>query len=131
MNKAYYFGCGLEAGHFLFESDGRVDGPAKSYMVPASDKWLKNIDGLFPPQPELQLSDNGLYRATMTYLHGYTILSWWDRSVDKRPGSNSTILLPKNFTMDGTGFFAACNLAQQLFPWVFARLPQRLTRATE
>lgn len=125
MIKTYYFGCGLEHGHYLFESV--AENPSICYRVPGYDqKWMLQSDGIFPPQPE---RDTILYKATMCYLHGYTILSWWDRSVDHRPGSNSTLFLPKVFTFDGTGFFAASNLAQQLFPWVFARLPERITRS--
>lgn len=111
-NTAYYFGCGGGAGHYLWIPGEQ---PRRAMNAP---RWMNCIDGTFPPAD----GSEEQFKATMLHIHGYTVLSWWDRSVDKRPGSNSTVLLP--FIM--TNFPMAVVRAKALFPWVFARMKQDL-----
>lgn len=109
----YYFGCGREAGHYCFDHTGQKDWGRDGI------NWGK-FDGTLPPQPEREL-----YVASFSRLGGWgkAVLSWWDGSVDKRRGSNSTILCPI-ITKTPAEVYAE---AQIIFPWVFARLPQPLT----
>ena len=113
---SYYFGCGTESGHYLF-SDTR--GRQSNRSDPLIHK-LSHMDGVLPP-----LSEKYLYRASVSRLGGigFSALSWWDRSVDKRPGSNSTVFIPwPDMPADDLIDYAASR-----FPWVFKRLPTPLT----
>lgn len=112
----YYFGCGpREAGHYCWDHRGQRD---SGYVKGAHINW-GSFDGTLPPQPEREV-----YVASFSRLGGWgkAALSWWDRSQDKRPASNSTILCPI-ITATPAEVYAQ---AQVIFPWVFARLPQPL-----
>lgn len=108
----FYIGCGHEAGHYCFDHTGQK-------VWDSEIRW-SHYDGMLPPQPERER-----YVASFSRLGGWgkAALSWWDGSVDKRPGSNSTILCPV-ITKTPAEVYAE---AQVVFPWVFERLPQTLT----
>lgn len=110
-----YFGCGREAGHYLWDQYGHkiTYGPTPRRL---------NLDGVLAPQPE-----KDLYVASFSRLGGWGLsaLSWWDRSVDRRPASNSIIYAP-SLTITPEEMLAA---SKDAFPWVFARLPQELVLA--
>lgn len=115
--KWYYFGCRDQAGHYLFDQSGQENygyGP---------ERPLGQFDGCLAPQPE-----RDLYVAAVSRLGGvgYTALAWWDRSVDKRPASNSIIFAPG---LDGDPAELLAE-AERRFPWVFSRLPQPVTLAS-
>jgi hypothetical protein len=107
-----YFGCGKgEAGHYLWHKDGY-----KFHAHP----WekLERFDGQLQLQPETTL-----YVANITRLTGWglTAVSWWDRSQDKRPASNSIFFAgPQIHERAIPEYLAHC------FPWVVERLPQAL-----
>lgn len=108
----YYFGCGKDAGHYVFaEGAKRID-----YRVQDA---LARFDGRLAPQPEGEP-----YLVAWSRLGGWkaTALSWWDRSTDKRPGSNSIIFAP-SLTIDPVETLVEAN---RRFPWVFSRLPRPL-----
>lgn len=112
-----YFGCGSESGHYLFD-------PHRGRFWPehAIDRRLAKFDGVLPPCPEPRACD---YRASFNRLGalGYSALSWWDRTVDTRPASNSTIFAP-SLKIPAEEMLAE---APRWFPWVFKRLPVQLT----
>jgi hypothetical protein len=106
--QAFYFGCKDRPGHYLFgedESIGRYHG--RSYR-----DWRGMVDGIFPPR-----STQKQGAAAIHFVHGCTVLSFWDYSVDSRPGSNSTFFIPGKHNFD-----SALAEAQKRFPWVFARM---------
>lgn len=107
-----YFGCGHGSGHYLFDVRGRSPGGAREF-----DR-LRALDGKLAPQPE---REDQLYLAAFSRLEGWgcCALSWWDRSVDKRPASNSILFAPGARLPD-----TMLAEAQAQFPWVFSRLPQ-------
>ena len=111
----FYFGCGGGAGHYLFNALG-----SKVYADGRLRRLRDHFDGTLPPQPEAEL-----YVASFSRLGGWNMsaLSWWDRSVDKRPGSNSTVFAP-GLVIDPR---AMLDLAHARFPWVFNRLPRPLS----
>lgn len=82
------------------------------------------FDGLLAPQPERA---DELYTVAISRLGGLrmTAASWWDRSRDARPGSNSIIFAP-GLIIEPT---ALLDGARERFPWVFARLPRPLILA--
>lgn len=107
-----YFGCAAgEAGHYTFVERDRYASRANRNF-----NWA---DGTLSPHP-----GEPLYLAAFSRLegHGLSALSWWDRSQDKRPGSNSNVFAP-SLTI------SAQEMLDQLplrFPWVISRLPQPL-----
>jgi hypothetical protein len=116
-----YFGCGpRESGHYLYTESGQ-----KLHHYGRPDSFIMQMcwDGNLAPQPE-PAPDTLIYRAALSRLGGwgYSALSWWDRSADKRGKSNSTILAP-NLAIEPA---AMLDEAKRRFPWVFSRLPQAL-----
>ncbi len=112
MNDVGYFYFGVwdkrEAGHYLFDVDGTAIYRHKS-PIPFSNAKL---DGGFAPLDGMQ--PQGV--ARLTHADGWTVLSFWDRSGDHRPGSHST------FVLHGTrDFAAAVELARATFPSIWAR----------
>lgn len=115
MTDRFYFGCVGRSGHYMHDA-----GLRHSWEAP--QPW-KRIDGVLQPgctftkyigwksprkQPE------GL--AAIHHKDGWTALSFWDRSVDKRGNCNST------FFFKGTHRFGTmCQLAGKHFPSVWSR----------
>lgn len=111
--KPLYVGCCRRAGHYRFEPGMR------------SLPWLGalrlggiSLDGGFCPPGEQVEGD-----AKLTWVEDddggpLTVLAFWDRSVDRRHGSNSTFVLPG--VLD---FGDALDAARDAFPEVFARYP--------
>lgn len=128
MNEAwFYFGCNGEAGHDLFNEHGRK---APHYSSPSEQRPLRealsHMDGVLPPITQDKFRAP-LYVASFSILGGlgYCTLSWWDCSVDSRPGSNSTVFAP------GLDWLSLemLEVAKQKMPWVFSRLPKPLVMA--
>jgi hypothetical protein len=110
-----YFGCGKSGttGHYLLDRYGhsiRMDHPLY--------RRIDKFDGAFAPLSRVP------YIASMTRLGGLGVsaLSWWDNSVDTRPGSNSIVYIPSLTTPPDR----ALEAAKQVMPWVFDRLPRAL-----
>jgi hypothetical protein len=104
-----FYGCSnSETGHCVFGT-----GPAL--------RWFRGQDANLPPQDtsrNLQGAAN-LYHlpaGTNDLVGGYTILAFWDRSVDSRNGSHSTYLLPGTLS-----FPEALEAAQKAFPDIWRR----------
>lgn len=70
------------------------------------------LDGALLP-PHLPPAEG---HATWLHLNGWTLLSFWDDSVDGRPGSCSTFVVRGLYTFADT-----CALAQEGFPRVWER----------
>lgn len=107
-----YYGCHREAGHYLFTTGMRRFNAR--YGDPLDR--LGRFDGLLPP-----MDSDDPYIATVSRLPGlgYSVLSFWDYSVDKRANSNSNIFVPALMLVDA----AVLSCANVLFPEVFQRLP--------
>jgi hypothetical protein len=107
---AYYFGCWDGPGHYLRDTHGRM---MRESTIPTDFPCPPNcFDGCFlPPKlPELE------GRASLVHLNGWTILAFWDRSVDKRGKCNSAFILRNYHDFD-----EAKRLAQVCFPQVWKR----------
>lgn len=106
----FYFGCHGGAGHYLW--DARM-WKVRDYRF----ERLGHFDGnLCYPEGD------GLYVASLTRLGGwgYSALSFWDRTIDKRGGCNSSFFAPSltatpQSILDG---------AKVVFPEVYGRLPE-------
>lgn len=115
MSGVYYFGCIRQSGHYLFESHG---GKAVSSRKSMYDFWMYRLDGVLAPQ-DLREKQGPTARHEM---HSHTVLSFWDRSVDKRGACNSILFVPGIMS-----FTEALEKAREAFPEVFARLSFEIT----
>lgn len=85
--KMFYFGAYEKAGHYLFDSS----------LYSVNDSKLKEIG--FPIKPNTL--DGGFLNniqdipgyGKLFYISGWTILTFWDRSQDKRTNSNSAFIV--------------------------------------
>lgn len=118
--EVYYFGCRGAAGHYWF--------------LPNNDlRYISNweIDKNLPSEFQNGRIDSGFCpgggsrnknraeipgEAKLTVVSGWTVLGWWDRSVDKRGGSNSNILAKGTFD-----FTTMLEIGKVRFPEVMKR----------
>lgn len=118
MSELFYFGCIGQAGHYLWASDnGRAVSTRKSYGF-----WMGRLDGVLAP---IGISEKQGPTARHE-MHGHTVLSFWDRSVDKRGACNSILFIPGIHE-----FTDALAMAVAAFPEVFKRLDFELTEYPE
>jgi hypothetical protein len=104
--KVYYYGCMDRPGHHLYLPTTTPD-----ESVLRSNPWKYDVDGgLAPTGPQIE----GL--ASVHHRRGWTALSFWDRSVDHRPGSCSTLLARGDWD-----FSQMLELFQTHFPQVVSR----------
>lgn len=104
--KVFYFGCIGGAGHYMHAANGSTD-----WKFMESNPWGKHIDtGLCPAGPEIE------GQSLIHHKDGWTALSFWDRSVDKRGKCNSSFLAEGDFD-----FEQMVQLAKEHFPSVMAR----------
>lgn len=122
--KVFYFGCIGDSGHYLFDGEDSPYGdrvPWKQYDT-VTPFVGNDFDGqrftpgrLVRDRWEGWPQTQSVYK--LTHEAGWTMLGCWDRSVDTRPGSNST------FIIEGThDFSAALEQARTAFPKTFARI---------
>lgn len=117
--KLLYFGCIGHAGHSLFEYDSpggyirATSANLREYFPQSNLECLKAIDGTFGPHTREQGKYND---CTIPPLR---IVSWWDYTIDSRPGSNSNLI--------GIGYESAEEMiddAYKIFPSVMNRQPR-------
>lgn len=120
--EVLYYGCELrESGHYAWRPNWqRWSAPTpfdSNLRLPGS---ATELDGGFtPPMSE---EKNG--KARLTHVDGWTVLSFWDNSMDKRPGSHAT------FAVDDTvDFETILQLAREAYPAVFGRMQFEVTLA--
>lgn len=96
--RVYYFGCGLRLGHWWYapSKEGKIWQPSAA-VADAMRTIFPKIDGHFTPNdgPEVE------GEAKLTVVPGpWTVLAWWDRSFDYRPGANSAIVADRQLDFD-------------------------------
>jgi hypothetical protein len=117
MIEPLYFGCGNGAGHYVWDRYR-----ANCWTGPLSE-FLRKNDGKLAPTDGNNRQHEG--EAALTTFHGgidgapetFTVLAFWDRSVDSRMNSNSMFLLPGVLSRAD-----AIAQAKEAFPWVFKRI---------
>jgi hypothetical protein len=109
-----YCGCHEVVGHFFYEPNMVRLNP-QTYA--ANYNSLNQLDCGFAPQ-DTQAEGEAWYHSARCENGDtrYNVISFWDRSVDSRPGSHSTFLLLGDRSFDDS--LAECRKA---FPQVFAR----------
>jgi hypothetical protein len=119
----YYFGCIESAGHYLW--DQFMNSPSMGDGV-GKEMWeaFPRLDGGHCPGSRVRgrraersrIQTEGLVRVTYSSKKHWTLISFWDRSVDGRGGCNS------GFMMRGRhDFLTMWRTAQRLFPHVCSR----------
>lgn len=118
MKTVFYFGCLDRHGHYLWSDEGLQQTGPVPYM---SQTFRISLDGAFCP-PEGW--SEGLYKPSI--VPPWRIISWWDRSVDTRPGSHSTfVFLQPDAGVSESELLA---MAEHEFPSVFARQRRKIQR---
>lgn len=127
MNRVYFFGdrsipSYSHCGHFLYEPNGRgyVRGFTGSEDTTTPWKLVELDQGLLVAADQRGCTDERDQVQGLARLHhrdGWTALSLWDRTGDRRSGSNSAIVV------EGVhGFDAMVALFEQTFPVLWARI---------
>lgn len=118
--EAYYFGCVGEAGHYWFGSRLWTR-PGYSEMADKLPRIGLRIDSGFCPgtvdgKPFARTRPEREGEAHLHHIDDWTVLAFWDRSVDSRGGCNS------NFVARGTHNYATMrSIAEAQFPEVWKR----------
>lgn len=107
--RAFYFGCGDEAGHYLFNH--RMRRERWPWSGGASPFPWDRIDGRLNPEREVE------GQALLHHKDGWTALAFADRTVDRRPGSNSTFIFEQILDFEG-----ALAEARRVFPKIVERV---------
>lgn len=115
MSDIYYFGCIGQSGHYLFRSEAKRARKTDGRLY---HSWMNRLDGVLAPT-DLAEKQGPTARHEM---HGHTVLSFWDRSVDKRGACNSILFIPGVMS-----FAEALEKAREAFPEVFGRLKFEIT----
>lgn len=120
--QAFYFGCIKTAGHYLWDSSGRrrcgytSDLPRDfPVMIGVLDAGL--LGHYVEDQPEGE--------AVLSHIGNWTILSFWDRSVDRRHGCNSNFIIRGKWTFD-----EAVAVAKDQFANVWSRFTFEVSERT-
>ena len=111
----YYFGALDDSGHYAYLEGGRrVDPNVWIKVCP----WGFEADGGIQPKGHQREGE-----AIIVRKNGWTALTFWDRTMDHRPGSHSTYIADGNFT-----FAEMVELAKARFParWQAMKFEVRL-----
>lgn len=120
-----YFGCYKDTGHYHWYPS--PDGIRSVLSCMHEDRrnptpWGDRIDGTLCPQ-----STNDLGKAYLHHLDGWTALAFWDRTVDRRPGSCSVFCIERCLWE----FRDVLAAFQAAFPTIYARFPFEIVEAVE
>lgn len=113
---AYYFGCWQTSGHYLYHEDLRRIGYTGERSLPFSMRILDA--GLLPEGAGSQVEGQANYALISTQSETWSIVSFWDRSGDKRLSSNSAFIVKGHFN-----FSEVIEIAKQRFPRIWERFP--------
>ena len=127
-----FHGCHKEAGHYWWAPGMRGRGDGYPFRRRKADgslsdepydyvPWRHAVDGaLAPTGPQVEgiaaYATAGCRIGTPDE-EWWSALSWWDRSVDKRPGSNATFVIDQKVSPE-----MLLGAARAKFPEVFARM---------
>lgn len=119
-----YMGCFGSTGHFLWDTNLRQIPPSDFAALERElGIWPSLLDMRYAPGVSID-ARRGVRctepqiegRARVSRLNDWTILSFWDRSVDRRENSNSTFAMRGHF-----GFAQAVAKARSAFPRIWSR----------
>lgn len=96
--EVYFFGCWKEAGHrWADPGNAFAEERAIEHRLP-DELHHGRIDGGFCPgrvkgDPWKRTREEVEGEAKLTHIGGWTVLGWWDRSVDHRGACNSNVVV--------------------------------------
>ena len=108
MSEMIFFGCVREAGHHLHTKYGWPMSRQEKKILPFAEMILDS--GLLKDVPMTEGS------ATISIIRGWTVVSFWDNSVDKRGKSNASFIYPKQMT-----FEEMLEISREQLPWFWER----------
>lgn len=115
--STYFFGCRSSS------PDHHLVGPGGLHVGARSQDWnwhgrMESLDGQLAPQPGPEDEHVAwAWRLTGFTPQPYSALSWWDRTVDKRPGSNVIIFAPGH-TVTAEDILNLARRDYRHLPWV-------------
>jgi hypothetical protein len=122
--RALYFGCGDQTGHYWFMPNERG---GVTYAHGNAGWWQDHPpDGTYAPpiDPQVEGVAQLVYvNEPIAGFHPWTVLAFWDRSIDKRGASNSVFVFSAVLTFD-----EALAEAQRVFPLLFKRFTFPITQ---
>lgn len=109
--RVFYYGVKDKgrAGHFLYQGNHTC----RSYTSPDGFPCTQTPDAVFLPECDYK----NLYKWYRWITDGWTIISCWDSSGDKRPGSNSNFIIEKVVTLE-----EAIAIATKHYPEIMKRI---------
>lgn len=97
MLEVLYFGWSPSIGHGLYfrPVNGTLVGPRTPLLYESTPWGMKLDGGLCPESQKFPIADLAFTHEYMKVhrLGGWTAVAFWDRSGDKRPGSNTAFLV--------------------------------------
>lgn len=135
--ECYYFGCIERAGHYLWRKRDRGPEPAHdvenriqlSLGAPLDAAGVGGLCWNSPKSKYREYSydrDETEGRALLTHRNGWTVVAFWDRSVDRRGACNSAFIVKGEMT-----FEQATRVARHRWPEVWARFTFDVVRVDE
>lgn len=137
--ECYFFGCIERAGHDLWrrQGGGRVtdahDVEEKIRRALGAPLDAAGVGGLCWNSPKSQWGGSSSYdrdetegRALLTRRNGWTVVAFWDRSVDRRGACNSAFIVRGEMT-----FEQATRVARHRWPDVWARFTFEVVEVDE
>lgn len=98
----YYYGPYKESGHFFFGEGGRLVLREERQGIPWQEREIDGIlqPGCPDPKDRLKRRTRPMVEgeALLHHKNGWTAVSFWDSSVDTRPGCNSTYIAEGDFS---------------------------------
>lgn len=124
--RVFYNGCHRQSGHYLFAPGMRTTTRYRSTHkrfghVLVEMGFVQYLDGGFCPGAEREgwgrpdEQPEGL--GALHHVDGWTVWSFWDRTVDRRGNSNSTFVAEGEHDLD-----AMKRIAAEHFPEVWRRV---------
>ncbi len=110
--RAYYFGTDGSPGHYLFDQNMNRTRSFDFKEIP----WGVSIDTGLLDKTKQQVEG----QAVLAHKDGWTALSFWNRTDDRRPGSNSAFIVEGVATFD-----EVMTIARTFFPRTLDRLERR------
>ena len=122
-NEVFFFGCWSRPGHYLINENGRDVWEPRTVGLP----WTAIDTKLCPGKRHERRNDVSSEEqvegwAALHHKDGWTALAWWDRSVDKRHGSNAAIFAKGTHTVE-----EMLKLGASVYPRVFSRFTYTIT----
>lgn len=108
--RILYFGCLGQVGHYVWQSDSPPEWLDKNEPL---HRVIEAMDGALPPQWGEPVEGEIAFHDILDF----TVVAWWDNSIDSRPKSNSA------FWVEGEhNPREALRLGLARFPTVAARI---------